>query len=140
MGNRDALRSLTVSRAKESNVATVEIDGHEFGIKRASIADIEAIEDGAGVKFGAGASGFRENLAFTLHAIVRCVVDDDGKEVFDKTDLPALRSQPYDGWLKELGEAVATHAFGQPRDKSGNDSSESPETSSHSPSASGSAA
>lgn len=106
MGNMEALRAVTVGRGSKQKITPVEIEGQTFGMRAASIADIEAIEKASGVKLGKS-DDFGSNIAFAIAAIINQTVDPDtGEQVFTAADKAMFKGQSMDGWFKELVDSV----------------------------------
>jgi hypothetical protein len=97
---------MTIGRGTVAEIKTVEIEGQTFGLRVATIEDIENIEKQSGVKLGK-TEDFSSNMAFAIATIINQVVDpESGKRVFGVTDTPMLKAQPMDGWFKALVDAV----------------------------------
>lgn len=106
MSNLEALRAVTVGRGSKKKITPVEIEGQTFGMKAASISDIEAIEKASGVKLGKS-DDFGSNIAFAIAAIINQTVDPaTGEQVFTAADKAMFKEQAMEGWFKQLVDSV----------------------------------
>ena len=106
MSNLEALRAVTVGRGSKQKITPVEIEGQTFGMRAASISDIEAIEKASGVKLGK-TDDFGTNIAFAIAAIINQTVDPEtGDQVFTAADKSMFKAQSMEGWFKELVDSV----------------------------------